>query len=485
MKNAKKMEEIAKGDSVKMKQLKECLKGSTIHGLTNIIESTSWHGRIFWLMIFLCNVFIAIFGVIDLIKGYSLGNTLLVHKNYPANELDFPAVTLCNTNNIQTSKVEKYQDVDHVSQHFLNKSLQHGNLLPPVLFSSEWMKHTANLTLMRETRSNSKMLFPSGLNGWCVFETFTNCSKDDFSEAFPSSTTGFCQTFNKNGTYRQTRPGPHSGLFMKMYINQEDYASLLPNDMGAGVHLFIHPKDVLPDNHETGVLLAPGTMTILKIGLKTYQRLLNCTNQRDNTIIPGRYTEASCHTICINTELKKACGRVDTTITYHLQKEEKMQQNANSKNNSEFHKCKVNTYKKIVSGEIKCKCQIPCFEEKYALKATSSKWPSQNDIPYYKKVLGKVLNKTEIIDEFVYNNMAAVYIFFESLNSELIEEQLIITGCGLFGGIGGILGLCIGASAYSIAELFTFLLKSLFADRNLKAVAVEVRNEKGASENGK
>uniref|UniRef100_H2YK56 Uncharacterized protein n=1 Tax=Ciona savignyi TaxID=51511 RepID=H2YK56_CIOSA len=65
--------------------------------------------------------------------------------------------------------------------------------------------------------------------------------------------------------------------------------------------------------------------------------------------------------------------------------------------------------------------------------------------------------KYRVSEDYVRNNFAKLNIFFEALNYETIEQKVAYEIPGLFGDIGGQMGLFIGASILTILELFDYV----------------------------
>ena len=297
------------------------------------------------------------------------------------------------------------------------------------------------------------------------FQTFNNCSKNDIKETFADSMTGVCKTFI--GRYKQLLPGLLSGLMMKMYLNQDDYSTMIPLDAGAGVNLIVHSKGTFPGFQNFGILLQPGSLTMIKLNRKVYKRLpspypSNCENRNKNSYIPGPYTVENCRSACLNDELGKACGKFDTAAIYYKSKKGEKIVDVLNKTDEEYMECVLNFYSNVTMGNVICNCPLLCEEEKFTMTASSSKWPSKTDMPYYKTVLAKILQRKNVTDEFIHDNLLAVYIYYDSMSYEQIEELAVVTLPALLGGIGGVLGLFVGASFYSIAEFLAFIAVVIF-----------------------
>ena len=447
--------------------IKEFLNNSSIHGLSNIAQAKGWFTKFIWILVFLAFFIISIITSQQIFSEYFHYKAHLVHTHHQLESIELPSITICNANNYQAHKIKHYFDQQRFVNQTVNKSLDSGILMPLALYGGAWVLGTDNVTFMKETRSGSDMLFPNDLDGWCTFQTFVNCTKKDFVDSFYHSYLGICKTFNTDGKYIQKKPGSLSGLFMKFFINEEDYAPLLPHDMGAGVTLTVHPRNVFIDPLEGAVLLQPGTLSRISLKRKVYKRLQSpypskCKHKSGTELFPGPYTVSNCQHSCLQHAMYERCGILEAVVTYNMKQKGMSIPFRLDKNLSEIdHRCTADFYNFSLSGEAKCDCPLPCEEEVITTKISSSKWPSKVDMAYYRPVLAHILNKTDVSEQFVYDNMLSVKIFFDSISYEEVAEKEAVSKASLFGSVGGAVGLCLGASSYSIVEILAFLIKLL------------------------
>ena len=444
------------------------LRNSTIHGFSRLGKSKSIYLRCFWGTIVFVFVIASIYTCYRILRQFFENEAYLVHNHRKIGSLKFPSVTICNANNYQASQIKRYFDHQTFLRNITHQSLRYGMFLPASLYGTAWAFGANNITFMKETRSGSEMLFINELDGWCTFQTFINCTKRDFIDTFYHSYLGMCKTFNSDGKYLQRGAGPLSGLTMKLFINQEDYAPMIPFDMGAGVTMIVHPSNVFPNPLVDAVLLQPGTLTRISIHREVYKRLeapypSECVRKSDIYLLPGQYTSTNCEQSCIQHDMYMKCGVLEAVVTFNLQQKGlKIPYKLSRNVTKEQVACSLEFYNKALNGKIRCACPLACEEETLTTKTSSSKWPSKVDLAYYRPVLAKMLKKPNVSEEFVYNNMLAVQIFFDSISYEEMTEVPAISEASLFGSIGGAVGLFLGASCYSVVEFLAFLIKAIF-----------------------
>ncbi|CAF1115278.1 unnamed protein product, partial [Brachionus calyciflorus] len=96
------------------------------------------------------------------------------------------------------------------------------------------------------------------------------------------------------------------------------------------------------------------------------------------------------------------------------------------------------------------------------------------------KKLKRILEErkwTNYTEMYIKDNAALVYIYYDRLGYELITEAEKMVIVDLISNIGGILGLFIGISILSFAELieiFIEILFVLFESRKLKTNTLEI-----------
>lgn len=451
--------------------VQDYLNNSSIHGLSKIALSTNWYSRCIWGFAFLSFLIACILSCRGILEEFLAFEAYVVYKTHTERAHKFPSITICNTNNIQANKIKSFYNHDEFIQDLVNRSKRHDILLPFESYSTYWSYGIENATYILKTRAASKALFPGKIDGWCTFRSAFNCTESDFADAFHHAIIGVCKTFNHNGKYQQISPGPLSGLTMKLFINQSNYAGMAPFDNGAGVSIIVHPQDVFPDSIDNGILLQAGTLTRVVINRRVIKRLPHpypskCENRRGTDLLPGRYSVQNCFKSFLHAISYTKCGLLDSVVPINLKKDgrdipAKFQPPAIKLDKADQAACMLKHYREAMSGNVKWDCPLPCEEEKFSLSISSSTWPSRADMEYYRPTLGILLNKTDITEEYIYDNMLSVQIFFESMDYEEIVEVPARTDASLLGSLGGAIGLFIGASLYSVLELLAFVAKTI------------------------
>ena len=449
--------------------LESYLANSTIHGLSKIEKSKHWTVKLLWSAVILSLGAASIANIYNLAAEYFKRRTYLLVEEHANHTAKFPSVTICNANNFQRSKVgDLVEDLEARFQHLLNISLEKGvvvNLLN--LPRAQTFMDQRSFASAKATQSASDWLFLESIEGWCRFGLFKTCNQSDFKDYFFGLESGFCKTFNPDGKFTQVVVGSYGGLLLTLYLNQDDYMRLLPFDNGAGVFVKVHPQDVFPYPTNDWLAVEPGTQTQISIEQKIMLReqkpyKSECVNRDEDLIYPGRYHVNNCLQSCYHLKLYDRCGIVEASVLYHLKQKGKKFPSLPRNIAENPAACGLEFYANLTANKVFCDCPLPCYEETFKLTATSSRWPAEADMQYYKPVLSKVLNRTNLSKDFINSNFLQLKVYFKSLSYQKVTEVPAMNFFSLVAGIGGSLGLFIGASFFSIFEFLTFIVAALF-----------------------
>ncbi|XP_065060083.1 acid-sensing ion channel 1-like [Rhopilema esculentum] len=449
--------------------LRSYLANSTIHGLSKIAASKHWSLKLLWSSVIIALFAASVANIYSLAGEYFKYRTYLLIEECANHTAKFPSVTICNANNFQRSKVrDLIEDPEARFQHFLNISLDKGAVVNLLNFpNAKSFMDQGSFSTAKATQSASDMLFLESIEGWCRFGHFKTCNQSDFKDYFYGLESGFCKTFNPDGKFTQVVVGPYGGLLLTLYLNQDDYMRLLPFDNGAGVFVKVHPQDVFPYPSNDWLAVEPGTQTHISIEQKIMLReqkpyKSECVNRDEDLIYPGRYHVHNCLKSCFHLKLYESCGIVEASVLYHLEQKGKKFPSLPRNISKDPAACGREFYANLTANKVFCDCPLPCYEETFKLTATSTQWPSEADMQYYKQVLSKVLNRTNLSKDFISSNFLQLKVYFTSLSYQKVVETPAMMPCTLAGGIGGSLGLFIGASVFSICELLTFICTAIF-----------------------
>ncbi|XP_076106021.1 degenerin deg-1-like [Mytilus galloprovincialis] len=113
-----------------------------------------------------------------------------------------------------------------------------------------------------------------------------------------------------------------------------------------------------------------------------------------------------------------------------------------------------------------CGCKEPCSEIQYKTFRSFTKWPGRS----YVGVLEALLKERGIAYQDLRESLLFINIYFTSLQEEITEEELAYTVENFWSDIGGSLGLWVGMSVISLAEILELgiLILRLFRKRTFR-----------------
>ncbi|XP_078381359.1 acid-sensing ion channel 4-B-like isoform X1 [Oculina patagonica] len=279
------------------------------------------------------------------------------------------------------------------------------------------------------------------------------CSHKNFSHYF-DMLYGNCFTFNGSKA-SVTEPGHRQGFNMNLFIDADEYASLLADSVG--VLVTIHSPYVEPALDENSIFVAPGSSVFVSIHVENATLLGhpfnggNCSNNIS-------YSHTSCLRNCVANQMKRKCGcasivmRQQPVCDSFDDKKDKCLDDV--KQNQDFRNCS---------------CDPPCNRLHFVHTVSNSAWPSKTHMPQLLTLLKRKGNTGKVITDLdsARENMAQLNIHYASLQVTNIKQSPAIEDESLMGDIGGQLGLFIGVSCITLAE-FLGLLWRLILPRKKK-----------------
>ncbi|XP_020604471.1 amiloride-sensitive sodium channel subunit alpha-like [Orbicella faveolata] len=356
---------------------------------------------------------------------------------------------------------------------------------------------------------------------------------------------GNCYVFNGGTTesrldtkvLKSSEPGPSYGLSLELNIEQEQYIGALTPE--AGVRIHISNQGEMPFPLDKGLSLAPGYATSIgmrKVGTILHLQVSSISSNTEphrhvnkviiiiievfinnvvlfvfcKVLIERRdpfsenlcvsdstsdkyniyqqkmkvnYSTTACKKSCWASNQREFCGcmeykfpRLEDTPVCNI-------------TNKTVAKCLKGVKSKFKAGTLNCSksCPPPCREITLKLSTSYSLWPTKAYEAFYMAELKKRTKEVDGSDNFR-ANVLKVDIFFEELNYEVISEEPSYELANFVSDLGGSLGLWIGMSVLSFAELFELLLliclsvgRKLKNEGNTKSSTIHVEEFKYSS----
>ena len=293
------------------------------------------------------------------------------------------------------------------------------------------------------------------------FQTPCNVSKEVI---WTYSSDGLCHTFNSQqyindyGEKITTRSGGNYGLYLLINIEEYDYCFTARNT--SGIQVLVHEPHVLPDVKAMGFTvfsvaetLAAVKKTVVKQLPEPYAKPPNlCENTyksdyKNSLEYFSDYSFSACRQECrINNELSE-CGCASQLLGGN---------NYLACSYAQLINCSYpaqTKYDDVPSIEASCGCLPECEETIYDVTVSSS---TIND--YTKKRVVEKANAPSLKAFNFDKNVIGLKIFFGEMRYTLSKQTSLYTTASLFREFGGQLGLCLGASILTIAELLQLLI---------------------------
>ena len=428
--------------------LKEAAQSMTIHGAPRLLQGDGRCMKLIWLIVLLGALSGLAILIVDRVKDYKKHEIYLKVKSTIMQPLPFPAVTVCNSDRFNISKVPA---------------------IPTTNISCNATENSTSVAkLSTAQRTELKIACKMFLSGYNDTIRFGGKEIPGFPQNFEY--TGLfapCFTFNTNGLASQQVNRAGMGLDMILFNDPNDVIQFNTahisrfNDKRRGIVIQIHdPKTSASVDPDSGIAILPGYSHEIVISRKTISRKAhpfpsNCHTKK-TTLYKSqqeRYTTANCLLACYETKLLQKCGNgfPDNKSASQVECETTFAQEKPIRN---------------------CVCPQPCYEITYPIKMALNIWPRKEELTRMMTEFAAVLNLSQASTTgYTQSRFSKVKIYYEELiNTDAMEEELY-GFTSLTSEIGGVAGLFLGCSVISLVELlwlFGLSVKSLFKSIGLR-----------------
>ena len=424
----------------------------TMHGFGKIANAPNKIAAALWAIILFSFSAYLIMAIHRLHLKLIEHNVKVVEKTMTDNTLHFPAVTVCRMGSQQLSKVSSkgknmsedtlYKNINHQMEDLDKKNLHS-------LYKTQFGQQTDRMLLVDK---NGKMPF-------CVYGG-EYCSMTNF-KVLSTIKKGHCYTFNHKGNVLQILGGSAAGLFLTLYVEDKSDTGVAATHLqsASGIEVFIHDPEMKNPTHLSGLTAALGTMTRIKLTETVHRRLPHpypdkCEKLRDKNV-DGNI----CHVHCLAEAQVRRCNVVSSTLaTFLIDRNETrwLDYIANADNSSQVD-CIKAVIKSYTEKEVPCICPLPCHEREFGKTTSHSTWPPESSIPSIVSQINRTFGYNLTADN-IRRNLAAVQVFHGDLSYLDIRHLPAYDLDDFSYDLGGLLGLLVGASAFSAIELCIFVL---------------------------
>ncbi|XP_044180481.1 degenerin deg-1-like isoform X2 [Acropora millepora] len=504
--------------------LHEFAKETTAHGIGKIDSADSVIWRIFWALAVMAGTGMVIYQGILLLGTYlSKPVKSDIDVTY-SRTVKFPAVTVCNLNMLKRSFVHNFAEAkkiiasfddfmegkkrDGENEHLPSVSGSNTSFGPPdqrreLMKNSLKIDHSgaeehlslSNVTV--DSQAYAEDLIVGKLAAYddkklkegghsfhefvfrCNWKDF-NCKEGDFFKYWTRTWNwryGNCFSFNSGATsdgkkapvLTSTKPGPKFGLTLDLFVNQMEYIPSLTQE--AGVRVLLTPQRVIPFPVDEGFTVSPGFSTsvgLRQLQIKRVDPFKNGSCYEKDTLEAGSiynkkykgstYTVQGCMYSCLAQAQTTTCNCT----------EGKFRTGAKVCSDILEVKCIQEVTQRYERGELGCSKSCPqrCSHLSYRTSISSSSW-SSNYVEQIQKLMRRDKDSNFVSmgkhKDVLRDNFLRINIYFEELNMEEITYSEYYLIENLMSDIGGQLGLWIGVSVITIAEMLKLLLDILHA----------------------
>ena len=427
------------------------IESTTAHGVVRIFKGKSIVRRLFWLVIVLAAAGGCLYNISDRIRfliSSPTSTTISVTRN---TSLSFPAVTVCNLNNLRASVLNGRNLTDLIqSATFLvteENAASCQEEVESLIIQSDNLSNITYEELIVQARQHVEEFI---LDCYFAGEKCGNVT-EMFEPVFTNL--GVCYTFNsgKLGPRLSKGTGQRQGLQLMVNVNQSDYTT--PFD--AGVKIAIHPQSEppLPDDQGIGVPTGRNAFISIKERNIKDQTGRDCKAEDDLSdfnFLKGEYpsySESACLVDCIQTSMADNCECIGAR-SYH---------NPDTAYYSQLPNCTLKEICCIVNELLSpsdCNCPAACSSTLYETTVSYSYFPAE----YISQTITSIYG---IPPSFFPINFLEVTVYFETLNIETQTTSSAYSFVALLSDIGGQLGLFLGVSIISIMEFGTWVIDEI------------------------
>ena len=447
--------EEKRNDSLVKTTVKKFCESSTIHGISSISNASNAILRIFWTVIFLSVSSVLAWQISELIKNIYSTDIVIATKKVYRDELEFPSVIVSNAGPYSKARLMSITQVANSSK--------------PI----EDLKRVLSKLSYKEVK---KMGNPLGYE--CLFGA-TKCRP--LETPFPLI--GTYLSFNHKLVWKQKNPGPENGLEVVLNINARDYSSTFKQGYGALIYIAGSRFVTYSLLHNKGIAVSPGTLTKINMKMKKTIRLPhpypdNCKQATDVkelkgfhfwSTLTGMYSLEFCQFLTLLRNQMTYCGVVDPEYKFLIDQnviKEKSNISYNISGNSSEVENIRNCLKREKNRKAKSDCRLPCIADEFDFTVSHLRWPSTEEALERLEALKKSKPLTSNVQNWtvddIYKNLLKIQVYFSEFDIDVVEQKPAYGWIDFLSDLGGLLGLYIGASVYSVLEIWSLLFSLIY-----------------------
>jgi len=400
-------------------------------------------------------------------------------KNKPE-QIEFPTISVCSMNKVKKSYLEAEEN-KAIKEYFEVADQYNISLMEDLAKKFEDPKHVLNSIKDMHYEDLMTNGGPDENRMLKCEQRSTVCTKlpafrdnPERIKIMETTATGKCWRVNPDAKL-MGKMGDYGRLKLMFWADIQDYSTRSADVENQGFVVAFHHNTTYGSTMSAGFLMSPGTY--YKADLRRKQeirredKIESCDpSLTENTY--GAYNEGSCALECKDAAVYKECGCVQVTPPRNKGKYKPCTLEQWSKCGFRVY---MDWYKNFTDTERAgkfCPCSTACKEIRYEAQISSSsvspvyaadifpkvqKLISSPEKGYSKPEFGILYNTTDDI----LKNVMVLEVLFTSMRTSEIREIINYDMSNLLGDIGGVLGLFLGASLFTILEFVQFVVYSI------------------------
>ncbi|ELU09628.1 hypothetical protein CAPTEDRAFT_190803 [Capitella teleta] len=392
----------------------EYAANATIHGLRNTVDPAIGRvRRILWVLLLVGFAGYLILTIIFRVQRYITYPVASKMQMIETDIIALPAMTICNINMIRKSYAEKDELIKNVFLGFdiATQSQSNLNISDPKVAEKVDAEYDYHSIFIDGGYQLQDMI------DFCMLNSSLVTCSDYFTTI--STPMGNCFTFQsmefiqKKGRLVASQSGVEQGLSITVNISQDEYF-YQKYSYSAGIRVMRMPPPY-------------GDNTCIDI---------DNSNIRSHLKYFDEYTKSGCIEECNIDFLISSCQCVP-----HM---------TNIKNVFKTNREYLN----------KCKCHDPCIKTSYQVTKSEASYPSEKRIKDISTQYG-IVNLSNL-STTMRKDRLALTLYISEMNYNLYKESSAYSIGDFQSDVGGNLGLCLGASFLSLAELMEYFIFVIF-----------------------
>ncbi|CAD6189857.1 unnamed protein product [Caenorhabditis auriculariae] len=437
---------------------------TTLHGPKRIFYGKKW-STWFWILITMFAVVMLIYQISSLVSIYASRPTLSqVSFLISEDGLDFPIVTICNFNPIKKSYINKINETGDFSDLLLNYLLQ-SNADTETLFNSADRAdlHIGEAMLQLYQKKHPNFTIPGFFD-----DAGFDCCKYSKKQL---TSLGKCYSLNvrlseKEWMKKQVSAGVNAGLQLVLDAHLEEqfesgehaetvpyYASSYEN----GFRYYVHSLGTIPYLASEGISVSPSSRVYTAIASNRYILLPhkqwgNCSNDWPpgySTQLP--YSTANCEHLCKAKFFNDSCGCSPADLN--------LDRAFNICTPYQTYQCIDRHVRKQINGTDyfqmpDCReCKVECNSLVYHAYNSYGQGFNSAALRFFHS------KNSSWTPAHVKANFMTINVFFRDMSHTEYRQVQATSLTEILSDMGGNMGLFLGMSVFSFAELVLFLSK--------------------------